>query len=261
LLNDSKISLVLNSTRYSRRKRRRPIPTMMAAPAVGEPPLNLTTLALPSFNNEDDEGLFSPITCDSSFAFIIPNSHGTQHHVENHITKFHCQRSTAAHHHDSRRSALPPPTSQYASNTWNTGVYAPYEHGAFNRNKKHTDYDCQATPAAHSMPPAHTATLPATNRNSYTQTLPVPSPDPRITSLLALQCQILKDLMGLKPTPASNANTNPSSTPQTTTAMTTMTTRPYSTVQMPPTAHPPPPLHRTTLNKTSQPPNSHLLHW
>jgi len=105
-------------------------------------------------------------------------------------------------------------TSQYATNTPNTGVYAPYEHGAFNRNKKHTNYDCQATPAAHSTPLVHTATSPATNRNRYTQTLPVSSPDPWITSLLALQCQILKDLTDLKPTSNSkNDNTNLSSTP------------------------------------------------
>jgi len=234
---------------------------MTAAPAVGEPPPNLTTSALPSFTNDDDEGPFSPIIYDSPFAFIKHNSRGTQHHVEKHVTNFHTQRSAAAHHHDSRRSALLLTTPHYTANAPNTGVYAPFEHSAFNRNKKQTDLNGHATPAAYPTPLVNSTTSHAINHTSYTQPLPVSSPDPWINSLLALQRQILQDLTDLKPTSDSNANTNPLLTPPTMTTpttTTTMTTRLPSMVWMPPTVNPPPPHHCTNPKAPSQPPNTHL---
>jgi len=206
-LNDSKTTLVLNSTQYSRRKRHHPIPTMMAAVAAGEPPPKLTTLALPLFDNEDDEGPFCPIICDSPFAFYTQHKRGTKKTVENHAAKSVTQCSAAAHHHDQRQLTPPSMAPQYLTNTIQSCAYDHHDHSNYNRNKKYTDYACNATSTAAPTPLVHTANLPAPNHNNSTQTLPTSPPDPWIDSLLALQCQILQDLAELWPTP-QYANTN-----------------------------------------------------
>jgi len=155
---------------------------MTAAPAVGKPPPNLTTSALPSFNNEDDEGPFSPIICDSPFAFTIKNSCGTQNSVGKHVTKSLPHRSAAAHHHDPRRSAPPPTTSPHTTNTPDTCVLDQYNHRAYDRNNKNTNYDRSDIFAAHSTPLVHTAASHTPNRSSYTQPHPVSLPTPRLTA-------------------------------------------------------------------------------
>jgi len=245
---------------------------MTAATAVGEPPTNPNTSALPSFTNDDDEGPFSPTICDSPFASINQNSRGTQHHVEKHVPKFHPRRSAARNHHDPRRSAPPPTTSHNSTNTPKTCAYDPYDHRASTRNKKQAAYDCHPTPAAHHTPLAHTAYLPATNHNSNTPLRSLPPPDPRIDSLLALQRQILQDLTTLMPTTDSNANNKPLPPMQTTmttpTPMTTM--RPHSQVWMLPSTPPasptppdylanPPPTAVSPLSTATDPPDGAIM--
>jgi len=183
---------------------------MTAAMAIGEPPPNPNTSALPSFTNDDNEGPFSLIICNSPFTSINQNSRGTQHHVENHVPKFHPQRSAAKNHHDLCQSAQLPTTSHNSTNTLKTCAYDPYNHCASNRNKKQATYDCHSTPAAHCTPLAHTAYLLATNHNSNTPLHSLSPPNTWIDSLLALQCQILKDLTTLMPTTNSNTNNKPS---------------------------------------------------
>jgi len=84
--------LVLNSTLFSRRTRLRSIATMMAAPAIGDPPFRLHTSASSSSTTGEDEEPWSPIICDPPFAFINKNSRGTPTYVEHRVPK--SQRST-----------------------------------------------------------------------------------------------------------------------------------------------------------------------
>jgi len=242
---------------------------MTAATAVGEPPPNPNTSALPSFTNDDDEGPFSPTICDFPFAFNIKNSRGTQNHVAKHVTKPHPQRSAAANHHDPRRSAPPPTTSHNSTNTPKTCAYDPYDHHASNRNKKQVAYDRHTTPTAHYTPLVHTAHSAAINNNSNTQLHSLSPPDPRINSLLALQCQIVQDLTTLMLPTDSNANNKPSS-PTHMTMITMTMMRLHSQARMPPSTPPasltpldylayPLPTTDSPLSMATDPPNGAIM--